>query len=90
LRIIDGGKEKCIDGLRFDIVAKDLEGRAVIIELKAGEEKKDSVYQLLSYIGAEMESGDTRLVRGIIVAESFDYQTKLAARAVENIRVSDL
>ena len=87
LRIIDGGKEKCIDGLRFDITAEDSQGRAVIIELKAGEAKKESVSQLLSYIGAQMESGDTRQVRGIIVAESFGRQAKLAARAVENIQL---
>jgi hypothetical protein len=84
LRIIDGGQEKCTDGFRFDITAEDSNGTAVIIELKAGEAKKDAVSQLLSYIGAQMESGDTRLVRGMIVAESFDRQAKLAAKAVPN------
>ena len=42
LRIIDGGKEKCTDGLRFDITAEDSRDRVVIIELKAGEAKKES------------------------------------------------
>ena len=59
----------------------------VIIELKAGDAKKQSVSQLLSYIGDQMESGDTRQVRGIIVAESFDRQAKLAAEAVANIQL---
>ncbi len=56
-------------------------------EKEAGEAKKESVSQLLSYIGAQMEYGDTRQVRGIIVAESFGRQAKLAARAVENIQL---
>ena len=61
LIITDGGKEKCIDGFRFDITAEDSQGKVVIIELKAGEAKKDSVAQLLSYIGAQKQSDDTRL-----------------------------
>lgn len=80
LRIIDGGKEKCMDGLR--LTAEDSETKVVIIELEAGAARKESVSQLLTYLGAQKKSGDPKLARSNNLAESFDQQTKLAASMV--------
>jgi RecB family endonuclease NucS len=85
LRIVDGGKQRTVDGFRLDITAEDTAGRLVILELKAGTANRDAVSQLLAYVGALLEQGETREIRGILVAHEFDRTAKLAARAVGSI-----
>ena len=85
LQIALQGKEKSVEGYRFDITAEDEKGRVVIIELKAGSANKEAVAQLLSYIGALMETGERREIRGILVAHEYDRAAKLAAKPILNI-----
>jgi hypothetical protein len=85
LRIVDGGKERTVEGFRFDITAEDTAGRLVILELKAGTADRNAVSQLLAYIGALLEQEQTREIRGILVAHEFDRTAKLAARAAGSI-----
>jgi hypothetical protein len=72
LRIADGGNQRTVDGFRLDITAEDTAGRLVILELKAGTANRDAVSQLLAYVGALLEQGETREIRGILVAHEFD------------------
>jgi len=85
MEIIDEGAERSVDSGFIDISARDENGVAVVIELKAGRAGRDAVGQILSYMGdmaAEEESGK---VRGILVAADFDNKAKAAARMVPNL-----
>lgn len=85
LVIIDDGAERSVDAGFIDITARDTSGTTVVIELKAGVAGQRAIAQILSYMGdvaAEEESG---VVRGILVASSFDAKAKAAARMVPNL-----
>ena len=86
LTITDTGKERTVEAGRIDITAKDKEGKAVVVELKAGIAKSDSIAQILAYMSClgEKENGG---VRGILVAGDFDERTVLAARMVPNLKL---
>jgi hypothetical protein len=43
LRIVDGGKQRTVDGFRLDITAEDAAGRLVVLELKAGTANREAV-----------------------------------------------
>lgn len=81
LEIIDGGAERSVDSGYIDITAKDTDGKLVVIELKRGRAKRDSIGQLLGYMGdLKIEEPETE-VRGILVAADFD-QSCVSAQAV--------
>lgn len=82
LTIIDEGKEKITDAGRIDILAKDKNDIIVVIELKAGKAKPDSITQILAYMGTFNEK-----VRGILVASDFHEKIKFAIKALENIKL---
>ena len=86
LKIIDGGKERWLDGrrLKIDILAQDPDGTLVVVELKAGKARPDVVAQTLGYMGVLAEE-DQRPVRGIVVASEFDQAVVDAATAVPNL-----
>ena len=84
MKIIDEGVERSVEAGRIDITAEDLDGRLVVIELKAGDAKLKSIGQLLSYMGTEDDDSD-RPVRGILVAKDFPAPVVMAARAVPNL-----
>lgn len=75
LTIIDGGKETITPAGRIDILARDLEGLNVIIELKAGIAKPESLTQILAYMGTYSE-----VTRGILIASDFHEKVIFAAR----------
>jgi hypothetical protein len=79
LRIIDGGKELVLPSGRVDITAQDRGGTKVVIELKFGRADRYAVAQLLSYMGDLAVDGQA--VRGILVAEDFDWGARSVARA---------
>jgi endonuclease len=84
LEIIDGGSERTVATGRIDILAKDMNGVTVVIELKAGIAQRDAVSQTLGYIGSLMEEGHDK-IRGILVAAGFDEKARLAAKATPTL-----
>jgi RecB family endonuclease NucS len=84
LIISDDGKERITEAGRIDITATDAEGKAVVIELKAGTATPDVIAQVLAYMGALAES-DGKDVRGILIAGDFHKRVILAARAIPNL-----
>jgi hypothetical protein len=85
LTIIDGDREQTVPSGRIDITARDESGATVVIELKAGAADRDSIGQILSYIG-DLTDRTTQL-RGILVAREFSARAVAAARAAPNIRL---
>lgn len=86
LTIVDGGREQSTEAGRIDIMAKDRQGRIVIIELKAGNAPYNSITQILSYMGAVSERENVP-VRGILIAGDFSSRVIFAARAVSNLEL---
>lgn len=85
LKITDGGKEQNVESGRIDITAQDSAGAAVVIELKKGAADRETVGQILGYMGDMMAS--KKAVRGILVAGDFPARTIAAARAVPNLKL---
>ncbi len=86
LTIIDGGAEQSVSSGRIDILARDLTGAQVIIELKAVKAPRDAVAQTLAYMGdVQQQSGGE--VRGILVAPEFDPRAVSAARMVPSLKL---
>jgi RecB family endonuclease NucS len=71
---------------RLDLLAKDSEGRSVIIELKAGEAKDSSIGQIARYIGWYGEK-DGKPPRAILVASGFPRQVRWAAKAIPGLKL---
>ena len=86
LIVIDDGSERTVEAGRIDITARDIDGKFVAIELKAGTARQDSVTQTLAYM-ASLQSEEHRPVRGILVAADFHRKVLLAARAVPNLEL---
>ena len=85
LKIVDNGKEQTVESGRIDITAEDSSGTTVVIELKAGPANRDTIGQVLGYMGDLMTT--KKSVRGILVAGEFPAGTMAAARAVPNLRL---
>ena len=84
LKVVDGGVERSVESGRIDITAEDVDGCEVIIELKAGMAELAALGQLLSYMGSAMP-GQSRPVRGILVANDFHPRLVIAAKAVPTV-----
>lgn len=85
LEICDDDKEFITSfGGRIDILAKDKNGKTVVIELKAGVAKQDSIGQILAYMG-DFIGHDAQEVRGILIAADFDERAFLAAKNIPNL-----
>ncbi|MGL6211664.1 MAG: endonuclease NucS domain-containing protein [Paracoccaceae bacterium] len=84
LTIIDDGAERAVLSGFIDILARDRDGKTVVIELKAGKTDARVIGQVLGYMG-DMTVEEDAPVRGIIVAHDFDARTRSAARAVPNL-----
>lgn len=85
LFVIDDGKERKVPSGFIDITARDRDGSAVAIELKAGTADRGDLGQVLSYIGDLMEQEPS--VRGLLVAGDFTTRAIAAARAAPNVRL---
>jgi len=71
---------------RIDILATDIQGNIVVIELKAGEADRQVCGQIQAYMGWAIENlADGHPVRGIIIAASFTQRAKLAAKVVPGL-----
>jgi RecB family endonuclease NucS len=85
LKIADDGKEQTVESGRIDITAEDSSGTTVVIELKAGPADRETIGQVLGYMGDMMMT--KKSVRGILVAGDFPAGTIAAARAVPNLQL---
>lgn len=86
LKIIDNSKERVVESGRIDITAKDKIGKLVVIELKAGKAKPQSITQILSYMSSIKAKGKDQ-VRGVLVAGEFDKKMVLAADMIPNLEL---
>jgi len=80
-------KEYSTDVGRLDILAKDKDGIPVVIELKVGVAKKEVLGQVLSYMASLKQKDGVERVRGIIVANDFDYALKLAGSQIPDLNL---
>lgn len=89
LMLAEYGVEHQTEAGRIDILAKDEQGRPVVIELKAGKAKDSALGQLLGYMGC-IGAGPTsqeREVRGILVASDFEPRVVFAAKGLPTIKL---
>src|ERR1700722_930407 len=85
LTITDGGKEQKVASGFIDISARDQQGRTVVIELKAGTANRETIGQILGYMG-DLSQKETP-VRGIIVARDFALAAVSALGALNNLQL---
>lgn len=85
LTIIDGGVERSVASGFIDILARDVHGALVVVELKAGAARREAVGQILGYMGdLKIEEPET-VIRGILVAADFDRSCASAAVIVSDL-----
>lgn len=84
--IVDGGKERLVASGRIDFLARDGDGRTVVIELKAVKAPRDAVAQVLAYMG-DIQAEQGGEVRGLLIAPDFDPRAIAAARMVPTLRL---
>ena len=82
LDIIDGGMERSVESGFIDILARDLDGALVVIELKAGVAKREALGQITGYMGDLISEEPGTKIRGVLVAADFDKSCKSAVRAI--------
>lgn len=85
LFVIDDGLEVSVNSGDIDISAQDMAGAYVVIELKRGLARRDTVGQIAGYMGDLMAEEPNMAVRGIIVAGDFDKSCLSAIRAIPNL-----
>jgi len=69
---------------RIDLLCKDKNGNAVVVELKKGRKSDEVVGQILRYIGWVMNNQKTK-VRGIIVVNEPDERLEYAVAPLKNM-----
>ena len=84
LKIIDNDKEFTTDAGRIDILAEDLQGNPVVIELKVGEADNGAVAQILAYMGS-LTPPIGKQIRGILIAKSFGTKAGFAAKMIPQL-----
>lgn len=82
----DGGIERQVVTGRIDILARDAEGKYVVVELKAGKCPSGAIEQVLGYAQAlEDETGEH--ARAILVASEFSDRMMSAAKRVRDLKL---
>lgn len=89
LTVIDGGAERAVDSGFIDILASDAAGALVVVELKAGEAKREAFGQILGYMGDLQAEEPAAKVRGILVAASFDKSCRAATSVVPSVQLRE-
>ena len=79
-------RQESSDVGRLDLLARDKDGRTVIIELKAGEAKDSSIGQIARYMGWYAQKEGTP-PRAVLVASGFSEPIRYAAKAIPGLRL---
>lgn len=77
-------RQVSIDVGRVDILAEDVNGQRVVIELKVGEAKDAAVGQIARYLGWYARQ-DGKPPRGMLIASEFPEAVRYAAEAVKGL-----
>jgi endonuclease len=85
MEIIDGGTERGVDSGLIDITTIDKDGKLVVIELKRGRASRESIGQILGYMGDLKNEEPEKDVRGILVAADFDQSCVSARRFIPQL-----
>jgi hypothetical protein len=85
LKVVESGIEFHTEAGNIDILARDKDGRLVVIELKAGTAKDSALGQLLGYMGCIATTEPT--VRGILVASDFDQRVIFGAKGLASVKL---
>lgn len=84
LEITDGGMEKRVPSGFIDILARDSQGTAVVIELKAVTARRETLGQIAAYMADIAEETGQR-ARGILIAPDFDPKLVSGARVIDGL-----
>ena len=79
-------RQESSDVGRLDLLARDAEGRTVIIELKAGEARDSSIGQIARYIGWYADK-EGKPPRAMLVASGFAEPVRWAAKAIPGLKL---
>lgn len=79
-------RQESSDVGRLDLLARDSEGRTVIIELKAGEARDSSIGQIARYIGWYADK-EGKPPRAMLVASGFAEPVRWAAKAIPGLKL---
>lgn len=82
----DGGLEVAVATGRIDILAKDINGKLVVIELKAGNCPPGALEQALGYAEALAEERAEE-VRAYLIAANFSDRIRAAAKRVKGLQL---
>lgn len=82
----DDGYEELLETGRSDILARDAQGVAVVIELKAGKCPKGAIEQVLGYAQDRLESGEPA-VRAFLIAGEFSARLRAAAKQIPSLEL---
>lgn len=82
LEVIDDGVERSVESGFIDILAKDSSGTLVVVELKAGQARREALGQIMGYMGDLMAEESDIPVRGILVAADFDKSCRSGVRMI--------
>jgi hypothetical protein len=66
------------DSGRIDVLAKDLQGNLVVIEVKRGVAGRSAIGQVQSYMGSLMTEYPDKKIRGLLVAMGLDEAARAA------------
>ncbi len=89
LKLVEGGVEFQTEAGRIDLLAKDIDDRMVVIELKAGRAKDSALGQRLGYMGglSSTQIGAGKSIRGVLIASNFDDRVVFAARGLPSVKL---
>lgn len=87
LQIIDDGLERSVESGFIDILARDEAGALVVIELKAGLARRESIGQITGYMDDLIKEEPNTPVRGILVAADFDKSCRSGVRAIPSLKL---
>ncbi len=80
----DGGHERSVATGKIDVLARDLAGHFVVIELKAGPCPHGALEQVLAY-STDLEAETGTPCRAVLVAYQFSERIKAAAKRARDI-----
>lgn len=80
----DGGHERSVATGKIDVLARDLAGHFVVIELKVGPCPHGALEQVLAY-SSDLEAETGTPCRAILVASQFSERTRAAAKRARDI-----